>query len=249
MNWYKIILAYEQEDHIQRLSRENPYPFKEWFDDSGRAYVPFSPEGTESQEGVDEYVAAELAEKGYQITDYRKGYCAKGNRVSRIGKILNSLKQQSLNEIQNKFQNISQEQDPVKYQIFQNQMQEELKRNDEYYNELINTFVNSSFRSHQSNQDSGFMVVISQDPHDVAQMSTGRNWTSCMDMGGDGGEEGSHHEDVFCEVQSGGLVAYLIRADDQQIEDPLARIHIRRFDNRSGKSVAIQEKSVYGNEI
>jgi hypothetical protein len=248
VNWFKKI-AYDQEGYIQELSRKNLYPFKEWFDESGRAYIPFAPEGSETQEGVDQYVAAELAEKGYQITDYRKGYCSKGNRVSRIGKVLNSLKQRSLNEIQNKYQNINQEQDPIRYQIFQNQMQTDLDRNNKYYNELIETFTNSAYRSHQSKQDSGFMIVISQDPHDVAQMSTGRNWTSCMDLGGQGKQPGSHHEDIFCEVQNGGLVAYLIRANDQEIKDPLARIHIRRFDNRAGKSVAIPENSVYGNEI
>jgi hypothetical protein len=248
MNWFKKI-AYDQEGHIQDLSRKNPYPFKEWFDKNGRAYVPFSTAGTEMEEGVDKHVAAELVEKGYQITDYRKGYCASGNRSLRIGKVLNSLKQRALRDIQNQFQNISQEQDPVKYQIFQNRMQEETESTNNYYNELIETFINSTYRTHQSKQDSGFMIVISQDPHDVAQMSTGRQWTSCMNLGGDGEGPGSHHEDIFCEVQNGGLVAYLIRADDQEIEDPLARIHIRRFDNKSGRSVAIPEKSVYGNEI
>ncbi len=248
MSWFKKI-AYDQESHIQNLSRENPYPFKEWFDDNNRSYLPFYTEGTKMQEGVDKYVEAELAEKGYQITDYRKGYCASGNRTMRIGKVLNNLKQRALNDIQNKYQNISQEQDPVRYQIIQNRMQEETKDTNKYYNELIETFTNSSYRTHQSKQDTGFMIVVSQDPHDVAQMSTGRQWTSCMNLGDGGEAPGIHHEDIFCEVQNGGLVAYLIRADDTEIEDPLARIHIRRFDNRSGKSVAIPEKSVYGNEI
>jgi hypothetical protein len=249
MSWFKKKIAYDQEGHVQRLSRENPYPFKEWFDEGGRTYIPFYEKGTEAQEGIDKYVEAELTEKGYQITDYRKGYCASGNRTMRIGKVLNSLKQKALNDIQTQYQNISQEQDPVRYQIFQNRMQEEIDRTIKYYDELIETFINSSYRTHQSKQDSGFMVVISQDPHDVAQMSTGRQWTSCMDLGTGGREPGSHHEDVYCEVQNGGLVAYLIRSDDTEIEDPLARIHIRRFDNRAGNSVAIPEKSIYGNEI
>ena len=248
MNWFKKI-AYDQENQIQEMSKTNPYPFKDWFNDRGRAYVPFNAEGDQQEEGVDRYVAAELAEKGYQITDYRKGYCVSGNRTLRIGKVLNGLKQRALKEIQNKYQNINQEQDPVKYQIFQNQMQESLEGSNKYYDELIETFINSSYRTHKSKQDSGFMVVVSQDPHDVAQMSTGRNWTSCMNLGSEGEEPGIYHKDVYCEVQSGGLVAYLIRADDQEIKDPLARIHIRRFDNKSGNSVALPEESVYGNEI
>ncbi len=251
MSWYKTILAeYNYPNEVDRLSRNNPYPFKEWFDDNGRDYIPFNKGGQGSQEGVDKYVEAELLENGYQITDYGKGYCSSGNRSFRIGKVLNSLKQKSLNEIQNKYQNTNQEQDPVKYQIFQNQLQEETKRTNEYYDELVNTFVNSSYRTHQSKQKSAeFSIVLSQNPHDVAQMSTGRQWTSCMDLRDDGEESGSHSKDIFCEIEKGGFVAYLIRSDDKEIEDPLARIHIRRFDNRAGQSVAMPEQSVYGNEI
>jgi hypothetical protein len=62
-------------------------------------------------------------------------------------------------------------------------------------------------------------------------------------------DEGSKKKDVFCEVEGGGLVAYLIRSDDLEIRNPLARIHIRRFDNRKGESVALPEESVYGNEV
>lgn len=250
MSWFNKIAEYEHSQQIERLSKENPYPFKEWFGENGRSYVPFFPQGNQSQEGIDEWVEKELEEKGYQITDYRKGYCAIGNRTLRIGKVLNSLKQKRLTEIQNQYQNMDQEQDPVKYQIFSNQLQEETKRANSYYDDLINTFTNSLFRTHQSAQkNSEFYVVISQNPHDVAQMSTDRQWTSCMDLGGGGREPGAHHSDIFCEVRRGGLVAYLIRANDMNIENPLARIHIRRFDSRDGRSVAVPEESVYGNEI
>jgi len=61
--------------------------------------------------------------------------------------------------------------------------------------------------------------------------------------------EGSHHDAIFCEVSTGGFVAYLIRKSDVEISQPLARIHIRRFENRSGQSYAAQENSVYGNAL
>lgn len=251
MNWYKKIFSeYAYLDEIDKLSRNNPYPFKEWFDKNGRVYVPFYAEGKESQKEVDAQVETELLENGYQITDYRKGYCSLGKRTFRIGKVLNNLKQKSLNEIQNKYKNINQEQDSVKYKIFQNQLQEEEKSTNEYYTELIDTFTNSLYRTHQSKQESsGLSIVISQNPHDVAQMSTGRQWTSCMDLGSGGINQGDHYKDVFCEVEKGGIVAYIINSNDIEIENPLARIHIRRFDNRAGQSVAIPEQSVYGNEI
>jgi hypothetical protein len=87
-------------------------------------------------------------------------------------------------------------------------------------------------------------VVISQDPHDLAKMSYERAWTSCMELG-----EGGHHTNVFCEVERGGLVAYLVEGNDTDIENPIARIHIRRFDSTDGKSIAKAETSVYGEDI
>ena len=79
---------------------------------------------------------------------------------------------------------------------------------------------------------------------DIALMSTGRDWTSCMEL-----DKGSHHKSVYCEVKEGGLIAYLIRGDDKDIKKPLARVLIRRFDNQEGDSVAIPENTVYGNVV
>jgi len=246
MHWYKKAQTYDDyRSRVQQLSSQNPYPFKEWFDENGRAYVPFIT--NQGQDNVDKSVQAELEENNYQITDYQQGYCVSGNRTFKISKVLNNLKKQKLNIIQQKIQENEREneRDPIHYQINFNQLQEELIRTNKYYDELINTFINSSFRANQANPNkSEFSVVISQNPHDVAQMSTGRNWTSCMELG-----QGSHYEDVFCEVSNGGLVAYLVKSNDIEIENPLARIHIRRFDNKEGQSFAIPEKTIYGNEI
>jgi len=243
VSWFTKIAEYEMyRQQVQRLSTQNPYPFKEWFDEEGRAYIPFFPGGAQGQEGVDVSVQKELEGNDWQIVDYRKGLAAKGNRQMRIGKILNSLRQQAITELQQQYQTLLQDPDPVKQQIFTNQLQTELESTNKYYDEVINTFVNSAYRAQQGAVE--FYVVISQNPHDVAQMSTGRQWTSCMELG-----EGEHYDDVFCEVAGGGLIAYLIRANDREIEDPLARIHIRRFDNREGQAVAVPEQSIYGNEI
>ncbi len=241
MNWFKKIAQYEAyKDMIESLSRKNPYPFRDWFDENGRVYIPFLPTGQE--EDVDKDIKKELEANGYKITDYRKGYCQIGNRQLRIGKVLNSLKQKAINQYQQKIQEAQQNPDPIQQQIFINQLQKEIDSTARYYDELINTFVNSSLRTQK--KEAKFYVVISQNPHDVAQMSTGREWTSCMELG-----VGSQHQNIFCEVSEGGLVAYLIREEDRDIKKPLARIHIRRFDNREGKSIAVPEQSVYGNPI
>lgn len=90
--------------------------------------------------------------------------------------------------------------------------------------------------------DKDKMVVISRNENDVLNMSTDRNWKSCMDL--DGGEYSSG---LYCEVVDGGFVAYLIESDDKNIYRPLARIWIRRLDGEaSGKSIAIPEDRIYG---
>lgn len=90
---------------------------------------------------------------------------------------------------------------------------------------------------------SEFKVVISQNPRDIALMSTGRRWTSCVELG-----IGVHYESIFCELESGGFVAYLVKANDLEIKNPMARIWIRRFTNNSGESIAIPESESYGEE-
>jgi hypothetical protein len=221
------IAGYEEyREQVEQAARSNPFPFKDWFDANGRTYIPFQSE----EAAIDEDVAGVLADEGSDITDYRGGYCQQGKRVFRISKILNQAKQKALQEVQVKFNN---------GEIYD--LEREIAEMTEFYDGVINNFVNSAFRV--SKEQAAFNIVISQNPHDVAQMSTGRGWTSCMELGKE------HTKDVFCEVAEGGLVAYLIRFDDPEIQNPLARIAIRRFVNKEGQSIALPEGSVYGNEM
>lgn len=220
-------------EKVETLSEQNPYPFSRWFGGQNKVFIPFAPGPTDdvaSQE-PDKDVQDLLREEGFEIVDYRGGYCQKGTRKQRIGKVIQQLKKNALEEIKAKGE---------KGEIYN--LQRELEETSKYYDSVLGQFLNSPLRAQK--KAGGMEIVISQDPHDVATMSTGRSWTSCMELG-----EGSHYEDVFCEVAGGGLVAYLIRAGDRGISDPLARIHIRRFDNKRGQSVAVPEQSVYGNEV
>jgi len=229
MNWYflKKIASYKDfHDKIENLARNNPLPFSHWFDESGRSYVPIAREG-----GIDKDVEDLLVGNGYTITDYGKGYCEQNGRQFKIGKILEKLRQEELNSIQQKFDN---------GEIYN--LERENAATNKYFDEVSQTFMHSTYRSNKG--AANFYAVISQNPHDVASMSTGRNWTSCMNL-----EGGAHHEDIFCEVQEGGLVAYLIRAEDPDIRHPIARIRIRRFVNNDGESIAMTEDTVYGNDI
>lgn len=113
-----------------------------------------------------------------------------------------------------------------------------LSDKDDDVNYLINIFNNSKARTGSQKQ---LKIVISQDIHDIGSMSTDRGWTSCMNLKG-----GANADSVYCEVASGGLIAYLIEKDDLDIKKPLARVLIRRYSNRSGKSYAVLEEQVYG---
>ena len=139
------------------------------------------------------------------------------------------------------------------------QMMEEFKENfstEKFINiqtELLNGVRN--FKNYDSDDlretsvsKSDKMVVISRAEEDVENMSTNRRWTSCMDLQGSHAEEIAGNN-VYCEVENGGFIAYLTSADDYDVRDPYSRVLIRRFDSRTtNKSIAIPESTVYGQE-
>jgi hypothetical protein len=60
---------------------------------------------------------------------------------------------------------------------------------------------------------------------------------------------GINEDDVYLEVADGGLIAYLIKEHDKEIQRPIARILIRRFSNILGHSLAFAERRVYGGQV
>ena len=68
------------------------------------------------------------------------------------------------------------------------------------------------------------IVVVSRHPYDVAGMSTGRGWTSCMNL-----VDGEKRHYVMRDVKNGTLVAYLIHKHDKNIENPISRMLIKTF--------------------
>ncbi len=213
-------------DKIEDLSKENPYPFRDWFGPDGRAYIEFQP----LIGGVDENVKKLLEKYGYTITNYSTGLASKEGRVRRIGKILAKIRKEKIKELD------------LKNQLNEvENYDEELKEINQYMNKIEIEFQTSKYRVSEGQKH---LIVFSQNPHDVAKMSTDRGWTSCMELG-----KGKMRDDVYCEVKGGGFVAYLITKEDKDIEKPLARIHIRRFDNDKGVSIAVPEESIYGNSL
>lgn len=247
-NWqYKFADYEEYRALINQHARNNPLPFSSWFPNGqNRIYLPFY---SNSQE-IDDEVAGILTDIGCEVTDYRGGYCQRGRNTLRISKAIEQAMVEALREIDAKNQ---------RGEIYD--YEREVAETKQYYNDALDVFVNSPFRvdAHRNQ----YYIVISQDPHDLAKMSTDQHWTSCMELG-----EGSHHQDVYCEVESGGMIAYLVREEGEQdftnpvtpgvyrrylgtseVENAIARIHLRRFENVKGQSIVVPEQSVYGNEV
>ena len=68
------------------------------------------------------------------------------------------------------------------------------------------------------------LVVVSRHPYDVAGMSTGRGWKSCMNL-----TDGEKRHYVMRDVKNGTLIAYLIHKHDKNIENPISRMLIKTF--------------------
>lgn len=199
-------------EQIDEAADNCPYPFKSWFPEGeNRIYFSFVPD--ENVTRADAEVISFLRNRGCKLNnlDYQEGYCFYGDRKFKIGKILRRFRDED--KAKGPHMNWS-------------------------YEDLLNSFMTSSYRKLKNT--SNLMVAISQDPNDIAAMSTGRKWISCMHLGR------THGHDVFDIIKAGSLIAYLIRKDDKDIENPLARITIRRFENEQKNSLAVPEEHPYG---
>ena len=90
----------------------------------------------------------------------------------------------------------------------------------------------------------GKKVVISRHGIDLGGVSTGRGWTSCKNL-----EGGINSRYVLTEVEVGSLVAYLIEADDLNIQKPISRLSIAVYVNEKDptKILLYPEPRGYGN--
>jgi hypothetical protein len=86
-------------------------------------------------------------------------------------------------------------------------------------------------------------VVISRHPYDIIGMSTDRGWTTCLDINDKryGGEH-LHHMEKF--LKNGALIAYLIRKNDKNINNPISRILIIK--NWYG---GVSDEEIYGTYV
>lgn len=245
--WFKKLADYDKyRKRIENIARHNPRPFRHWFNGQDRIYIPFQTRENLSGDKIlyDQEVAEALKIVHCTITDYQGGYCVSlmdGGRVYRIGKMLEKAEKTELgrsgfgsSDVHDALVNMGINPEPVTRKM------KEFKRIKDKYRKIKDIFINSPYRSHKKIKD--LYIVISQNPHDIAKMTTDRNWLSCLDLK-------SRPDEVFCEVRQGGLIAYLVSSNDTDIERPISRILIRRFSNGSGESIAVPETTTYGSDI
>lgn len=111
----------------------------------------------------------------------------------------------------------------------------------QYYKNLLTKYEKDKLRSKVST--SKLYMVISRAKYDIAGMSTGRGWYSCMSLNG-----GSNMSYVSCDVREGTIIAYLISKSDTNIQNPISRLNIKPFINIKDSSdvVYIPEDNHYG---
>jgi hypothetical protein len=110
--------------------------------------------------------------------------------------------------------------------------------------ELLKEFTLDDTRAN-TRARSEFSIVLTSNYEDVAGMSFDRCWTnSCLDI-----KYGENAHYVKDEVQKGTVVAYLIKSDDLNVEEPLGRVNIKPYYNfKEDKEVIyVLDHRVYGN--
>jgi hypothetical protein len=91
-----------------------------------------------------------------------------------------------------------------------------------------------------------YMVVISRHPYDIGGMSTGRGWTSCMNL-----EDGQYEKYVPLDVATGALIAYVTDKNDPDLKNPTGRVSIKPFVDILGSAhveFGIQDE-VFGTKV
>ena len=109
-----------------------------------------------------------------------------------------------------------------------------MKRDD-----LATLYSRDQMRRDYGNQPSNTLLVFSYHPYDIAGMSTGRSWTSCMTIATEKSEGGSNSQYVSFDIAKGTFVCYLIQSDDRNIQRPMARMLIKPFINTDNPSLIL----------
>jgi hypothetical protein len=101
-----------------------------------------------------------------------------------------------------------------------------------YLEKLKKNFINDPIR--QTVKQQNMLICYSRHPYDVAGMSTDRGWTSCMRLPSNDMPGGTNWHKMPDEIKYGTIVAYLIKEDDKNLQNPMGRIAIKPYYNDNG---------------
>ena len=106
--------------------------------------------------------------------------------------------------------------------------------------------INSAVGEDKYTKNEGYSIVISTHPYDIGGMSTDRDWSSCMSF-----EGGINCEYVYDDIKQGTIVAYVVRNDDTNIENPIARKLIKPYINKQDSSdyLYFPAQKIYGSFV
>jgi hypothetical protein len=109
---------------------------------------------------------------------------------------------------------------------------------------VIKSFTNDPARTNPAkatdqleiNGGSDQIIVITRDKYEAAEVSTNKDWSSCLNLGGgwEGVDKlnqrrGENAQYLVRDVSIGCIAAYLIDRNDTELDDPLARLSIKPF--------------------
>lgn len=109
---------------------------------------------------------------------------------------------------------------------------------------LKSLFDNDKNRQGSKVLEGKLLVIISRHPYDIAGMSTDRGWTSCQNL-----IDGEYNEFVPTDIKAGSLIAYVVKDTDKNINNPICRLKIIRYESSEGHYILMPAYEVYGTNI
>jgi hypothetical protein len=183
-----------------------------------RVYFDFQP-SDESTGNVFPKIQDYLSKKKFKIIDYKQGIAQEDKPPE----------EKEITDPQTK------EKKKVKVQPQKIRIGVLLKDNPELQKEYNDDEIRGGSKTKQ------YSIVISRHPYDIAGMSTNRGWTSCMNLKG-----GCNVHKVIKDVEHGSLIAYLINANDKNIQNPLSRILLKPHYKEKSQSKMLKPDTTYG---
>lgn len=89
----------------------------------------------------------------------------------------------------------------------------------------------------------GLIVIFARHPYDIAGMSYGRTWSSCMHL-----TDGQLRDFVKKDIENGTIAVYLTKATDEGLSKPLARVLVKPYVNVGNENdiILYPEAKTYG---